>query len=175
MNNNDGSVTLQWGDGEYKFRLGVGELRELQDKCSAGPPAIFDRLVKNQWLVDDVLQPLRLGLIGGGLDATKALAKIGKYIGPGNFALHVVPAILVLQAAMFPAEDDLPGKAQAAAAAAMTTPDPMAKSDGQDSSAPPRPSDGQSTNSTAPAYGNSRPPLTAGTDATAAPTNGRAP
>jgi len=33
----DASLTLDFGDGEHRFRLGYRELIELQEKCDAGP------------------------------------------------------------------------------------------------------------------------------------------
>jgi hypothetical protein len=170
----DGSVTLQWGDGEYRFRLGIGEWRELQEKCNAGPPVLFRRLHNQEWMIDDIVHSLRLGLIGGGMDATRALAKVSKHITPGNITAHALPALLVVGSSIDGNVADQVGKAQAAAAAAMEALTTMGKSDGQTTSETPRPSDGQSNNSTGQAFGNSRPQSMAGTDATAAmPMNGR--
>lgn len=155
----DGSITLQWGDGEYRFRLAIGELRELESLRNAPAVEILQRLMRGGPWTDDIIHTIRLALIGGGMDPTKALAKVARYCYPPNVLPNTPAALSVLTAALFPPADDDLKKNQAA------TPN---HSDGQPSSETPRPLDGQSTNSTAPAFGNSRPPLTAGTDATAA-------
>jgi len=153
----DGSTTFAWGDGEYKFRLGLGELRELQDKCGTGPFVIYQRLADGTWHVDDVREPLRLGLIGGGMNPTMALGKVGRYLGPGQFLENVIAARRVMLAGLFGDPEDTVGKAQAAAAAASQN-----ESNSPTSSAPLQPWDGPSANLTAPAFGNSLQPSMAG-------------
>lgn len=55
---------LTWAGGEHEFELRLEHLRALQDKCDAGPEWILARLSTKQWMVDDVIQPIRLGLEG---------------------------------------------------------------------------------------------------------------
>jgi hypothetical protein len=81
----DASITLTWADGDYVFRLGYGELMQLQEACDAGPMWILSRLqmptAENRgWRVQDVAHVLRLGLIGGGLDPIKALRLVREYV-----------------------------------------------------------------------------------------------
>ena len=87
---------LLWGDAEYSFRLGIGELRKVQERCDSGPAEIATRLyaiattVKNKgtveqavafgmggaWKVDDVREVILRGLVGGGMtehDAAKVV------------------------------------------------------------------------------------------------------
>lgn len=78
----DGSVSLAWADGDYRFRLPIGQLRELQDKCGAGPQEIYSRLMDGTWRVDDLRETIRLGLIGGGVDPVRALALVRNYVDP---------------------------------------------------------------------------------------------
>lgn len=58
---------LQWAGGEHPFFLRVGELRTLQKRCGdVGPLVIYGRLASSlHFTVDDVIEPIRLGLIGG--------------------------------------------------------------------------------------------------------------
>jgi len=63
----DGSINLSWGDGEHRFRLPIGQLRELEEKCNAGLFEIFDRLRLRTCRIGDIRETLRLGLIGGGI------------------------------------------------------------------------------------------------------------
>jgi hypothetical protein len=75
-------ITLEWADGEYEFRLPVGQLAELQTKCDAGVGKIFARLhagryverstgdvvlnpLQAEFRYEDVVEVIRLGLIGG--------------------------------------------------------------------------------------------------------------
>jgi hypothetical protein len=162
----DGSKTLQWGDQEYRFRLGIGELRELQELCNAGPFQVYQRLADGSWRVEDVREPIRLGLIGGGMDATKALGKIGRYFQPAQFLANVLVARAIVLAALFGDADDLAGKATSDQAS-------TENSGGRKSLESAPPSAGPSMTSTAPAFGNSPPPSTAGIDAMEVPRNGR--
>lgn len=166
----DGSINLAWGDGEYRFRLGIGELRELQTTCDAGPFQVYQRLAAGTWRIDDVREPIRLGLIGGGMDATRALGKIGRYLVPAQFLPNVVAAQRIMLAALFGDPDDILGKAMSETAPAVQENSGSRKSS---ESAPP--SAGPSPMSIAPAFGNSPPPSMDGIDAMAPKNNGRNP
>ena len=110
-------ITLAFGDGEHAFRLAIGQLRELQEKCDAGPPLILKRLHEASWRVEDVSETIRLGLIGGGMDAIKALSLTARYVHERPaWAYNSQVASAVLGAALFGAEDeDEPEKPEAGA------------------------------------------------------------
>lgn len=101
-----GRITFEWADGEHTFRLAIGQLRELQDKCSAGPMEILDRLAGRTWRVDDVRETIRLGLMGGGKGASEALTFVKRYVddAPLTDNVHVAQAILL--AALIGVSDD---------------------------------------------------------------------
>ena len=61
-----------WSGGEHPFLLRLGELRILEQKCDVGAYWVLYRLMSNQWYVNDVIETIRLGLIGGGMDHIKA-------------------------------------------------------------------------------------------------------
>lgn len=42
------TIKLEFGGAEREFRLGIGQLRELQDTCKAGPATILARLMSFQ-------------------------------------------------------------------------------------------------------------------------------
>lgn len=96
----DASITMAWGDGEHRFRLAIGQLRELQDKCGAGPAEILRRVADGTWRVDDLREVLRLGLIGGGKAPLEALALVQRYVDERPLLESVMPARAVLLAAL---------------------------------------------------------------------------
>lgn len=74
------SLELKFGDGDYVFALPIPQLRELQRLCGAGIFAIYGRVLKGRFVIgeqvvadtadaqaflDDILETIRLGLIGG--------------------------------------------------------------------------------------------------------------
>lgn len=70
-----------FGDVEQQdFALGFGELRILQQECDAGPPVILNRLVSNEWTVEDVSSTIRLGLIGVGESQGDAMERVKLYV-----------------------------------------------------------------------------------------------
>lgn len=160
----DGSVSRAWGDGEHKFRLRIGELRELEAKREAGAFEIYSRLANGTWRIDDIVEVLRLGLIGGGTAPVLALGLTAKYVTPGSFLDNVVTARLVLMHGLFGDPEDMVGKMLAGTA--MPDPNP-AEPSSQSTSAPAPQWDGLSTMSTDVPSGNSRPPLMDGAAATA--------
>ena len=117
----DASITLTWADGDHRFRLPIGQLRELQDKCGSGPFAIFLRLDDNSWKVDDIRETLRLGLIGGGKRPDEALLLVKRYVDERPLIENVLAAKSVLFAAIIGVKDDPVGKQEAEEAETETT------------------------------------------------------
>lgn len=76
----DAAIDLDWADGTYRFRLGWGELAELQEKTDAGPYVVLHRLHSHQWRIEDISNVVRLGLIGGGMPPADALKKVRMYV-----------------------------------------------------------------------------------------------
>ena len=107
-------ISFVWGDGEHTFRLAIGQLRELQDKCGAGPMEILSRLTSGTWRVDDLRETIRLGLIGGGKTPTDALILVARYVDAFPLVNSVAPAQAVLMAALVGVENDPVGKPMAA-------------------------------------------------------------
>lgn len=115
-------VRLFFGDGEHDFALRIGELVELQEGTGrvlqkmggsvehAGPPSILDRLRSGSWLLTDLKEPLRLGLIGGGMGKQQAWNLVEREVVPGQLLDHVLNASLVLGAALTGAEDEPVGE-----------------------------------------------------------------
>lgn len=119
------SVTLDWADGSYTFRLAIGQLRELQEAVNRprvklgapliGPATLFESLRSNDAWLHDVREVIRLGLIGGGTKPADALDLVRRYVDERPMAESSVHATLVLGAALFGSEEEpLEGKNQPA-------------------------------------------------------------
>lgn len=119
MASRDASLDVLFGDGEHKFRLAIGELRELEEKRDAGSPLILRRLLTGEWWVDDVREVIRLGLVGGGMPATDATKLVKRYV-EDRPAWHenALIASTTLGAALMGVEDEEPGKSEAGEAKA---------------------------------------------------------
>jgi len=169
----DGTVVCRWGDGEHTFRLRIGELRELEQKREAGSYEVYQRLASGTWRVDDIREVLRLGLIGGGMQASLALGLVAKYAGPTTYLINVVVARSVIMAALFGDPDDAVGKLLAGITGAAAQSENEGAPDSRPSSAQGLQWDGQSTPSTAVLSGSSPLRSTDGSDATVPGMNGQ--
>lgn len=73
------AIDLQFADGQYLFKLGLAQIRELQDKTGAGIGALYARMLAGRmgdqmdegyplfagFYIDDVRETVRQALIGG--------------------------------------------------------------------------------------------------------------
>lgn len=111
---------LDWADGTYEFALRWGELVQLQEACDAGPFVILARLGANQWRMEDISNVIRLGLIGGGVEPSKALGLVRNYVEsrPPLENASLARAILEVSVMGAPDERDEPGEALAPGATA---------------------------------------------------------
>ncbi|QOF71475.1 gene transfer agent family protein [Aminobacter sp. SR38] len=128
--------SIVWPGGEHDFRLGIGELRALEQKSDAGCAVILMRLLGAAWKIDDVIGPIRLGLIGGGMashEAQKAVDEALQEVSP--YALAVTAADVLRRFIMWDG-DDQPGEADAGAGKQTQTRSPTAEPDGQATTAP---------------------------------------
>lgn len=109
--NRNGTIETDFGDGTHRFRLGIGQLEELQEKTGVGPFALMQRLLSGEWLVADVREPIRLGLIGGGLDPLKALNLTRRYVDDiPHWALNALLAKAIVGAAIMGAPEEAASK-----------------------------------------------------------------
>ena len=119
----DGSVTLPFADGEYRFRLGWGQLAELQEKCNAGPYIILNRLVTLEAKTYDISETIRLGLIGGGQDPFAANTLVRRYVEERPISETIVIAQQIMAAAVVGApEEEVEKKSEAPAQAVTNSP-----------------------------------------------------
>ena len=117
-------TTLDWADGTYAFRLGLGELAELQEKCGAGPwfiqSALSMLLLPPELGITPpkevspayVTETIRLGLIGGGMDAVQALKKVRAYVDVGQLTENVPVAFGIIGVALQGIPEEEPEKSE---------------------------------------------------------------
>lgn len=106
----DARVELDWADGTYQFRLAWGQLAELQEKTDAGPYVVLRRLMESTWFLTDISQVIRLGLIGGGMEPSKALQMVRTYVEDRPPVENLPTAQAVMMAACMGAPDDKVGE-----------------------------------------------------------------
>jgi hypothetical protein len=115
----DGSVVIEWGGEEYKFRLAIGEMRELYELVNrprvaigapvVGPMELLTSLQGGNGWPSEVREIIRLGLIGGGMKTDRALVLIKRFVDPPGMLLAAeVVAYKVLLSALTPSETDEP-------------------------------------------------------------------
>lgn len=104
------TISLTWAGGEHDFALKIAQLRALQDKCDAGPPLVLRRLSTNVWHIDDVIQPIRLGLEGAGMEKEEARKLVVNHVEDRPLTLSVMTAQAILLAALYGVEDDPVGE-----------------------------------------------------------------
>lgn len=99
-------VTLPFGGEDRVFRLALGRLRALQERCDAGPQTLLQRLMDGSWRVDDVRETILQGLIGGGMAQHEATNLLGRYFDDLPMTQFVATASGVLLAALVGTEDE---------------------------------------------------------------------
>lgn len=109
--NRNAGVAVDFGAGSHQFRLAMGELEELQEATGAGPYRCLQRLLTGEWLVQDVRDTIRLGLIGGGMAAHEALTLTRRYVDDRpDWIRNAAVAVSVLSAALAGAPEEEPTK-----------------------------------------------------------------
>jgi hypothetical protein len=105
---------INWAGGEHVFALRLGELRALQNSTGRGPEEIVTRLAARTWLVDEAIETVRLGLIGGGMEAVAAKRLIEQVSTTSPLVEFRLTAFEVLSRALYPQEAGEPEKPKAA-------------------------------------------------------------
>ena len=73
------SHTAYFGDGVKTFTLTDSVIKELQHKTDLGIGALFLRMTASQFRVADIVEIIRLGLIGGGTSPADAQRLVDTY------------------------------------------------------------------------------------------------
>lgn len=106
----NGKVEFVWADGDHVFNIAkFAEALELEEKC--GPAReILNRLTDQRWGIKDIYEIIRLALIGGGLEPTKAALLCKRYVVERPWQESVIPAQIILAAAIVGLPGDEVGK-----------------------------------------------------------------
>lgn len=106
-------IELAWPDTRRKYRLGIGQLRELQEKCNAGPMEILNRLENGRWRVEDLEEIVRLGAVGGGMALADAVVMVERNVAARPLIEAVPWAYKILAAVVVGFEiEPIPGGAE---------------------------------------------------------------
>lgn len=95
-------------DDEYEFCLRIGELIELTEARDVGPQMLLYRLENGVWHPKDLIETIRFGLKGGGMDALEAKKLANHVVKEGYLIENLSVAVAILQAALVGVPDDMP-------------------------------------------------------------------
>lgn len=134
-----GTRQIIWANGEDTFCIAkVGQLLELEDKCKAGIGEILQRLATGSWKLNDIRETIRLGLVGGGMDAVEAMIVVKRHVDEHPLGPNVILAYEVLSAAIVGVEGEEVTKKAEAEKENQTSSETMAVSaEGQSSNSEP--------------------------------------
>lgn len=107
-------IELNWAGGEHSFALRIGELQALQDITGEGPGASLQRLYMSMqtsammggWKIADVIDTVRLGLIGGGMERVEAVKLVQVAVDRRGITALVTTACEVLLDALIEKDPD---------------------------------------------------------------------
>lgn len=105
---------IMWAGGEHVFAFRMGDYRALQDKTGRGPEEILMRLANRTWFIDEAVETVRFGLIGGGMDRDEARRIIGVVADAHPIVEFRIAAFDALSRALYPQEAGEPEKQMAA-------------------------------------------------------------
>jgi hypothetical protein len=72
--------TLDWADGEYKFRVDWKALQAIESDTNSGPMALLLDMQAGRWRVEQIASIIRHALIGGGNPVDKVQSLIKTYV-----------------------------------------------------------------------------------------------
>jgi len=97
--------TAFFGDGEKTFALTHPMILELERKTGHGIGALFDRIRHSQFAFTDLIEVIRLGLIGGGTSAAEADALVKTYAIARPLGESLAIALGILSTLFFGADE----------------------------------------------------------------------
>lgn len=121
-------VTLAFAGEDRQFRLPIGRLRALQEKCDCGPMEMLTRFAGGTWRVDDLRESIYQGLIGGGMEAHEAARLLKTDFDDLPLQQFVPICQAIVMAAVVGAPDEDAGEFQGEEALTSPSPDPSSAS-----------------------------------------------
>lgn len=107
----NGMRTIIWAGGQDQFCLAkVGLILDLEAKCEAGIATVMTRLGSGTWRLNDVREPIRLGLIGGGMAPDKAMQAVRNHVDDNPLTSSCLLAYAIIEAVMVGVPGDPVGK-----------------------------------------------------------------
>lgn len=103
-------TVIRWAGGEHAFRLGLAELEAIQQATDCGPEFLLHKINVGQWLASELMEILRNGLIGGGMDDVAAKDLVHRLFNQQPLINFKVPAQTVLSLCLFGPPDDPVGE-----------------------------------------------------------------
>ena len=106
---------LELGGEDRDFAFRLAELRRIQELTGRGPHKVLDDLRHGDWMIDDVLHVVRLGLEAGGMEAKDAASLVKRYIEEPQRYLSTgrTLSIAILINGLEAPDGDAPKKSQA--------------------------------------------------------------
>jgi hypothetical protein len=99
------SITEDWADGSYTFRLDQNGWIELDQKTDLGPLEIMRRLVAGTWKAGMVREIVRVGLIGGGASPADALRLVRKHVEQRPILESIPLAVRIVECGLYAKPD----------------------------------------------------------------------
>lgn len=97
---------VTWAGEERSFAMPIGGLRELQEITGVGPMETLTRLKTGAWKIEDVREPIRIGLLRGGMKSDMVAAIVKANVDEGDLLEAVLCAqVLVFKGISGPASD----------------------------------------------------------------------
>lgn len=103
-------ITRFFGDGEHTFQLTGKLIVEFETKAGAGIGAIFARLGARAFRHSDIIETIRLGLIGGGMAPLDAARLVTTYGADRPLAETLPVALAIMEAVFFGAPSPASGE-----------------------------------------------------------------
>lgn len=118
MSNRSGKTELPFGNDTHIFKLGYGQIKEIQDTTNAGIAFILDSLLHGTWKIEYIRETIRCGLVGGGMSPGDAMRMVKTYVEDTEsypIGDNIPIAASILAAAICGAEEEDKGKKPEAA------------------------------------------------------------
>jgi hypothetical protein len=121
-------IVLSFAGEDRTFRLPLGRIRALQEKCDAGPMELLVRFAQGTWRVDDLRETIHQGLLGGGMDVREAAALLKNDFDDLPLKPFIALCQAIVGAAVVGAPDERLGESEAGEEAEVSSRSPAANS-----------------------------------------------